>query len=95
MNKSGPGTLKCVVFRADAALRQDIHDMLRSRVGADALREIDSEAILVFTEGTSAEIRDWVAALGRHPAWLLVLEFEKWSSYGPEIDRVWLLERGH
>jgi hypothetical protein len=95
VRKIGAGTLKCIVFRADAFRRQAIHDAVRSRVGAEDIREIDTETMLVFTEASTAEIRDWLAAAGGPGAWVLAVEFETWSGYGDAIDRVWLLERGH
>jgi hypothetical protein len=95
VNIVGPGTLKCIVFRADAVRRQVICDTLRSRVGSDGLRHVDTETILVFTEASPADIRDWLAAAGGPGAWILVVEFEKWSGYGGAIDREWLLARGH
>jgi hypothetical protein len=95
MSAIGPGTLKCIVFRVHALAREAIYSALRSRVAEDDLRPIDSETILAFTEATPAQIRDWLAKAGGPGAWIFVVEFEKWSGYGQEIDREWLLARGH
>lgn len=92
MNKIGPGSLKCVVCAGgiDALL-----EALLERMTPQDIRRIGREVALVYTPLEAAELRDWLARRGRAGAALLVVEFEKWSSYGDEVDREWLLARGH
>jgi hypothetical protein len=68
--------------------------VLHERVSSENVRPLGS-AVLLHTELKPADLRDWLsAALGEGQS-LFVVEFEKWSSYGADVDTVWLLERGH
>lgn len=91
MNRISTGTLKCVVLTGKRDL---VLATLQERISPDNIRQCDA-ALLVHSELEPADLRDWLSgALGEGQS-LLVFEFEKWSGYGGEIDREWLLERGH
>ena len=42
-----------------------------------------------------AALRDWLTPSLEEGESVFVVEFEKWSGYGPAPDRAWLLRRGH
>jgi len=73
----------------------DLLSALTERVRPEDIRRVSPAALLVHTALEPAELRDWLLGHLQSGESLLVIEFEKWSGYGPEIDRVWLLERGH
>jgi hypothetical protein len=88
----GPGTLKCIVttMEADALLV-----VLPERVKLEDIRRVGPAALLVHTALEASELRDWLSGYLESGESLLVIEFEKWSGWGDDVDRVWLLERGH
>jgi hypothetical protein len=85
----GPGTLKVVVAPDEPVIAK----CLRRHVPEQHVRPAGRGAWIVFTEAEPAEIRDWVAAVSGDAS-VFVVEFERWSGQG-DIDREWLLRRGH
>ena len=92
MTKIGPGTLKCVVApgKGDRVLAA-----LPERVDTSDVRQLGSDVILVHTLLEPSGLRDWLSGCVEAGGALLVMEFETWSGFGEDVDRVWLLERGH
>ena len=92
----GPGSLKCVTaWSPSRSLRDPLGRALRRHVRADDVHHLYGDVFVVYTEADSATVRDWLVP-GLHeqePAF--VVEFEKWSGYGPAPDATWLLRRGH
>jgi hypothetical protein len=92
----GPGSLKLVVaFSAHRALREPVERALRAHMSAGDIRHLRGDAFLIYTEAETATVRDWLAGRLDDEESALVVEFERWSSLGPAIDREWLLRRGH
>lgn len=90
MNKTGPGTLKCVIAAPSSAVLA----ALREHVTDENILPAGS-AVLVYTPLEPSELRDLLARVSKDGDSLMVLEFEKWSGLGTAIDRDWLLARGH
>ncbi len=95
MSATGVPTLKCVIAWSD---RRTLCDLLAQALAAsgetDMLR-LNEDAWLVYTAAEPAEIRDSLAtSLGADES-VVVMEFERWSGYGPGVDSRWLLRRGH
>jgi len=91
-----PGSLKCVIaWSAQRALRDPIEEALRAHVSAENIRNIDAATFLVYTDAEPADVRDWLTPHLQDGEPIFVVEFERWSGYGPAVDRDWLLRRGH
>lgn len=92
VTKIQPGSLKCIIATGemDALLAA-----LPERFSAENIRQIGAGAVLVHTEMDTSALRDWLSRELREGESLLVVEFEKWSGRGGEVDREWLLARGH
>ena len=69
--------------------------MLRAHVPLDEMRALGEHALLVHTEASTEDVRDWLAPALSDSESLLVLEFERWSTRGAAIDLEWLRARGH
>ncbi len=92
----GPGTLKLVwASSPNRSLSRLVSAELASREAASDICPLDKSSLLVHTNADPSEVRDWLAALLTEGESLLVIEFERWSSYGRGVDRRWLLRRGH
>lgn len=92
----GPGSLKCVVaLSSERSLRGALARALGEYLSPSDIRQLGHDALLVYTEASTAEIRDWLAAALESGESVFVCEFERWSARGPEIDRDWLRARGH
>jgi hypothetical protein len=72
-----------------------VEDALREIVGDDELQRAGDDALTVHTSETAESLRDRLAEAIDGDEGLLVIEFEKWSSYGKAVDAIWLLARGH
>jgi len=95
MNAAG-ATLKCVVAWSDRRnLCSIVEDTLRARIEGDGMIRLGEDAIIVHAANEPAEIRDWVRVALEDGESVLVVEFERWSSYGPGVDSRWLMRRGH
>ncbi len=91
-----PGTLKCVSASSPARpLREAVEAALRAHIPAEDVRHLYGDILVVYTEEDTAALRDWLAPLLEDGESLFVVEFERWSSAGPAIDREWLGARGH
>jgi hypothetical protein len=90
MSQIGPGTLKCVLL-SDAGAAADAGRELERQFGATSNIRRFGSALLVHTEDEPSRIRDYLRDLGS----VIVMEFEKWSGYGTDVPREWLLARGH
>lgn len=89
-------TLKCVVAWSERRnLCSIVEDALRARIAADSTIRLGEDAVVVHTTNGPSEIRDWVRAALEDGESVLVVEFERWSGYGPGVDARWLMRRGH
>lgn len=89
MEPIGPGTLKCVI--AD----DPVLAVLGRHVSPTNVLRAGGGAVVVHTPLDPAELRDILARDAGEGESFLVLEFERWSGFGPKIDMEWLLARGH
>ena len=92
MSKIGPGTLKCILASGDL---EAVLAALQEHLEVKDVRRIGAAAAIVHTMIEASELRDRLCAQVGKDQSLLVLEFEKWSGYGAEVHREWLLARGH
>jgi hypothetical protein len=89
-------SLKCVMAWSDRRnLCSLIEDALRARISSDSVLRLNDDALLVHAANEPAEIRDWVRSVLEDAESVLVVEFERWSSYGDGVDSRWLMRRGH
>ena len=92
----GPGTLKCVAGASPhRPLRDTLERTLQARIGPADVRHVGGDVFVVHSEMDPSELRDALAAELGDGESVFVVEFERWSGYGPAIDRRWLLRRGH
>jgi hypothetical protein len=92
----GAGSLKLVAGCSQhRSLSHAIGDLLRERIGANDVRHLAGETFLIFTSAEPDAIRDWLAPVLADAESVLIVEFERWSSYGTAVDTRWLLRRGH
>ena len=90
-------SLKLVALGAESeAVVASVGRELHGLAGDDELRVIGESAFVIHTPLTVADLRDRLQAkvVGDGDS-LIVVEFETWSGYGPEIDSAWLMRRGH
>jgi hypothetical protein len=96
MDEIGDGTLKCIVGHS---LNRSIHplleDLLRPKVRSQDIRQLGGDALIVYSGASTADLRDWISQRLEPGESVFVAEFERWSAYGPALDRRWLLRRGH
>lgn len=93
---NGPGSLKYVTaFSTNRSLTDEVRVALERNVQPADVRHVRRDAFLVYTEADTSSIRDWLAPLLQGGESVFVVEFERWSGYGPAIDREWLRRRGH
>ncbi len=92
MKKIGSGTLKCIIVAGSA---HAVVAVLRKHVASDDIREAGEAVCLVYTELEAAELRDLLSRELGDGGSILILEFDKWSGFGPDVDRDWLRARGH
>jgi hypothetical protein len=76
-------------------LKAAIEQALIERVGVDGVRYLLGRVFLVHTDAGTDTVRDWLSPLLEDGESLFVVEFERWSAFGPAADRDWLRERGH
>ncbi len=96
LERIGPGSLKCVTaWSSHRQLRNPLEQALRAHVREDDIRHLHGEVFLVYTDADTAIIRDWLTPCLGDGDSVAVIEFERWSGYGPAPDRRWLLRRGH
>ena len=92
----GEATLKCVIARSERRnLCSMVAEAIDTRVGPEEVRRLGDDALAVFDTYEPSEIRDWLSGLLAEDESALVIEFERWSSYGPGLDTAWLMRRGH
>lgn len=92
----GPGTLKLVSgWSPSRSLDQALRERLERHAGVNDVCRLSAGLYVVHTEAEPADVRTWLQAELLEDESALVLEFERWSSYGPGVDRTWLLRRGH
>ncbi len=92
----GPGSLKCVTaWSDDRSLRKLMAETLRAHVRVEDIRHLYDHVSLIYTDAEPAAIRDWFTSILQEGESVFVVEFERWSSYGPAPDRPWLSFRGH
>lgn len=96
METIGPGSLKIVSgWSPHRSLRERLELALLERIRADDLRYLHGRVFLVYTDDPPAAIRDWLIPALLEGESVFVAEFERWSAYGPSVDRKWLGFRGH
>jgi hypothetical protein len=96
MSRVPPGSLKCVIAWSERRnLCSLVFDGVAARTGEEQLRLLGDDSFAVYTTASSSEIRDWAAEMISSDESVLVVEFEKWSGFGSEVPRDWLLARGH
>jgi hypothetical protein len=89
-------SLKCVIAWSDRRnLCSLVADAMHAKVGAEEVRLLGEDALAIYSASHPSEIRDWLSALLADDESALVLEFERWSSFGPGVDATWLMRRGH
>jgi hypothetical protein len=92
----GPGSLKCVTaWSDDRSLRELMEETLRAHVRAEHIRHLYDQVFLIYTDAETAAIRGWFTSSLQDGESVFVVEFERWSGYGPAPDRAWLSFRGH
>lgn len=92
----GPGSLKLVAgCSSKRSLADAIGALLRERIGENDVRPLHGDAFLVYTDAEPAVIRDWLSPLLSEDESVFIVEFERWSGFGPAVDSRWLLRRGH
>ena len=91
-----PATLKLValVVASEAAVAE-VRGELEELAGDDEVKSMGGGASVVHTVLTTAELRDRIQAKVGAGDSVIVVEFETWSGYGPGVDGVWLMRRGH
>lgn len=87
--------LKCVVAAASGRALEEIAALADGSIDISDRRMFGRDMMVVYSSATAAEIRDALMRLLDVGASVLVVEFERWSSYGVEVDVEWLLRRGH
>lgn len=96
VSEAADPTLKLVlVDSSDPAVAAAIERELVRLAGAGEVRRVAERAHVVHTALGTAELRDLVSSWLGHGDAVIVAEFERWSGYGPGIDSVWLMRRGH
>ena len=88
-------SLKCVVAVASARALEEIAALADRSIDISDRQMVGRDAMVVYSSATAAEIRDALMPLLDAGASLVVVEFERWSSYGAHVDTEWLLRRGH
>ena len=92
----GEATLKCVIAWSERRnLCSMVAEAIETRVGPEEVRRLGDDALAVFGTYEPSEIREWLSGLLAEDESALVIEFERWSSYGPGLDTAWLMRRGH
>jgi hypothetical protein len=96
MDEIGDGTLKCIVGHSlDRSLCALLEEVLRSNVRAQDIRQVGGDALIAYSDASPADLRDWISPRLEPGESVFVVEFERWSAFGPAADRKWLLRRGH
>jgi len=91
-----PGNLHCVSgWSASRPLGPVIEETLSAHVPAEEVRRLYGDVYLVYSDAGAATLRGWLIPSLEDGESVFVVEFEKWSGYGPAPDRAWLLRRGH
>jgi hypothetical protein len=72
-----------------------VEDAMRARIPSDSVLRLNDDTLIVDASNEPAEIRDWVRSALEDSESVLVVEFERWSGYGPGVDSQWLMRRGH
>jgi hypothetical protein len=92
----GPGSLKLVSgWSPSRSLDQVLSTVLSDRAGANDVRRLQDNVFVVYSEVEPADVRNWLSEHLTDDESVIVVEFERWSSHGPGVDRRWLLRRGH
>lgn len=93
---TGAGSLKCVVAGPGGRpLGPLLAAALADRLPAANVRPLPGDAVLIYTDASTADIREWLKHLLEAGEWLMILEFERWSARGLAAEAPWLLRRGH
>lgn len=96
MDDVGPGALHLVSASSPRrAMRDVIEQALLATSPAADVRHLYGDTFVVFADSTPSELRDRIAERLAQDESAIVVEFERWSSHGPAIDRRWMLRRGH
>lgn len=96
MEEAGAGALHLVSASSPRrALRDVVEQALQDSVHAADVRHLHGDTFVVFTEHDPSELRDRIAERLADDESAIVVEFERWSSHGPAVDRRWMLRRGH
>ena len=96
MMEIGPGSLKLVsAWSPRHSVRERVAAVLQRHIRAEDIRYLHGRVFLLYTAAEPATIRDWLAPYLEDDESVFVVEFERWSGYGPSPDRDWLRRRGH
>lgn len=96
MTDTPVATLKLVAIApGDSGVKQGAQRVLVEIAGESEVRAVGDRAFVVHTSLTTAELRDRLQPVLADADSAIVAEFETWSGYGPEVDSVWLMRRGH
>jgi hypothetical protein len=88
-------TLKCVIaWSENRNLCSLVEDALRENASGDVL-QVGEDALIVHTADEPALVRDRAREVLEEGESVIVLEFERWSAYGPGVDSAWLMRKGH
>ena len=89
-------SLKCIIAAASPRALEDLVAPIdHAHLDFSDRRILSRDAMVVHSSATPEQIRDALMPLLDLGASLVVVEFERWSSYGVEVDVEWLLRRGH
>lgn len=89
-------SLKCVIAWSERRNLCDlIEEALRDGARPQDIVRVGDDSYLVYSDEEPWQTRDSVRSSLQEGESVLVIEFEKWSGYGPGVAGDWLLARGH
>lgn len=95
MSQTTPSLKLIVVDPENPHVVQKLAQHLVAETGASEVRAMLRNSYVVNTVLGTSELRDLISSDLDARDSCLVVEFETWSGYGPEIDSAWLMRRGH
>lgn len=95
MSSEKPSLKLILVDPADQQVLFKIEKQIPKTLQDSEVVAVFGNACVVYTALDTSELRDAVGSRLPEGASCLIVEFETWSGYGPEIDSEWLMRRGH
>jgi hypothetical protein len=90
------GSLKLVVaWSRQRSLDSVVETFLSKYAGVNDLQRLTQGCFVIHTAAEPSELRDELSAILIETESVIVVQFERWSSAGSDIDTRWLLRRGH